>query len=57
MNGRNLLLINSTIGSQTPRKSLMMPVSEEDVSHALDAENKYRESKINGIISIKGVPN
>lgn len=32
-------------------------MSEEDMSNALDAENKYCESKINGIISIKGVPN
>ena len=32
-------------------------MSGEDVSNALDAENKYREWKINGIISIKGVPN
>lgn len=34
-----------------------MLMSEEDVSNALDTENKNRELKINGIISIKGVPN
>jgi hypothetical protein len=56
-NGRRWLPINNTIVSQALRKPLNMSVSEEDVSKALDAENKYRESKINGIISRKGVPN
>lgn len=51
------LPINSTIGSQTLWKTLIMPLSKGDVSNALEAENKYHESKINGIISIKGVPN
>lgn len=57
MNGISLLPINSTIVSQTLRKTFNMPVSQKDVSNALDAENKYCELKINGIISIKGVPN